>query len=332
MENITNEEEFKQFLLENIEDEDIKDISMELTAEEFIKQVMIRTRERSVYLKFGHLKKGQKRGLVVINSLLNRDLYQQDLKKILERLLNEDITDGILANILSDLEKLQIIKRRPVRKEGFGANPNLVFLPTEYHNLKNLLEYIYSINGSTFNIRLKRRFTRSKYAKKTIGNELILKIQTMIESIFQEKRGDYNFVFSDEEKQIILKILQNSPSALFYVTQNPYEELFNKSTILFLSQKLNIYENGPLYVDYDSFLKMKRDRFKKYFLFNLQIRLSEDLLKFGSKDPIEYTMSLKFLQKGNKGLNVRLSQGIEDNMVKNRIKTQERHNVFSDFI
>lgn len=294
--------------------------------EEAIKYLMIKERERNVLRQFGlGLKKSQKRGLIIINSLLNRDLLQQDLKIILSRRLNENITDSKLSNILSELEELQIIKRKPLRKKGKGPNPNLVFIPPEYHTLTNLLEYIYSINDVIFNISLKRRFTRSKYAITIIGNELILKIQSMIENIFQEKYGDYNFVFSDEEKQIILKILQNSPSALLYITQNPYKKLIDGSFSFSDRFKLNIYEKGPLYVDYETFLKIRKNRFKKSFIFNLQIRLSEDILKFGSKDSIEYTMTIKFLQNDRSyGLNVHLAQEIEEDTVKTKIKTREK--------
>ena len=274
-----------------------------------------------------------RRRLGIINLLIDKELPQKIVLKEIKRVIDDELDDGKLNNALKPLRKMGIIKNRPFIDKRNRLN-NLLFIPKNHTTLQQLLEYLYSKDDAPFLLNLKRYFIHSKYAKNLINPDLVLKIQSELQDIFQEKR--IKFIFNEEEKQLILKILQNSPSALYYVTNLYYDNLSNmldykigESLKKVADKSLfdEIYSKGPKNVKEPKnvFVELGNE-LKNDFIFNLLTYLSQDISKFGSPEPIEYTTSIKFLQKELEEnyiyvSNVHFSQVTEEDRVKNTIKT-----------
>ncbi|MGB9937415.1 MAG: hypothetical protein ACPK7O_06815 [Methanobacterium sp.] len=273
---------------------------------------------------FRGLKKGERRGLGVIWLLIEKDLPQQELLRGINGIIDEKIDDKTLSNTLKDLEKNEIIKKETIIKKGSWPPHNLVFIPKDYHTLVKIMGYLYSRNDAPFLLNLKRHFINSNYAKKVINFDLVKEIESKLENILQNKHSNIEFVFNEKEKQLILNILQSSPSALHYAINLSDEDL-NKILDYKTWELLKEVINKNVFEEMLS--KELKNKLKDRFMFNLQAYLSEDISKIGSPEPIEYITSIKFLQKeiDEKNYiyapNINSSIIIEEDMIKNTLNT-----------
>lgn len=264
---------------------------------------------------FRGLKKGEIRELGVIYLLIERPYLQKEIQIKFEKIIGEKINDQTLSNTLKGLEKRKIIKREPIKKKGKGANPNLVSIPKNHYTLVNLINYLYSYGDIPLLLRIKTRFIYSRYSKDLIILPMVRKTELILENMLK-RYGNIDFAFEDEERQLILKILQNSPSALHYTVNWNYKDLIG--ILDFKRSTLKSLDDNDL-----------RSMLKDQFIFKLQTYLGEDILKMGSYDPIEYTISAEFLQVMENELAKNytkcihlLSPEIEGNIIKRTIRTR----------
>lgn len=264
------------------------------------------------------LNKGERREIVALYKLLRHDILQKDLWKFISKQLKENLADGNIDHVLKPLEKKKIIKRKPFKKEGRGANPNLVFIPKNHFTLVNLLNEIYSLKKDLCTSMIKRSFIRSPFARGLINMELVLKILSEIESIINIE--NFNFVFNDEEKEFILKILRYSPSALRYSTSSCYDD-FQK---VLESKK---WKKLKEILDEDTYLERITEELKKQFIFNLQLHAGEDLSQGIANDlkPVEYKISIKFLPEEEMDIYPKkLSMKIEEDEIESTITNYDK--------
>ncbi len=264
--------------------------------------------------EFRDLKKGERRGLGVIYLLINEDLPQKDILKDIEKVIGEKIDTKTLSNVLRDLEIKEIIKKEPFKEKGKRGYQNLISIPKNHYTLKKLICYLYLMNDVPFLLLLKGTFIYSNYPRKLIDIDLVLEIESKL-GIILNRYNSIDFSFKEDERQLIIKILQNSPSALHYAIKLYENDLVEIMDFKKLTKNLS-------FVDFQKELK-------EHFIFKLQTYLGEDISKIGSYTPIEYTTSAIFLPikkeeltKYNKG--VFISQEIERSKIKRTIIARKR--------
>lgn len=273
-------------------------------------------------LYYKGLKKGKRRQLGIIRLLIRKeDFPQKNIPKMIEKDIDEKINYKILSEEIKKLKLKEIIKTKPFYEEGRGPARNKVFIPKDYQTLVKLIGYLYSIKDIPFLLNLKKSLIHSKYIKDVVNQDFVLKIQSNLKELLKEKYGNVEFDFKKEEKCLILIILQNSPSALYYATNLYYEDL-----IEILDYNIwNLLENTE---NKSSFEEVIGNKLKERFIFNLQAYLGEDISKIGSNEPLEHITSTIFLQneimEGYYYCDVHLSQVIKKDKVKNAIKTHSK--------
>jgi hypothetical protein len=258
------------------------------------------------------IKKEQKRRLYILKYLLDgREHLQPSLFSSLNssKEFDGEISEATLSGVLGNLDKEKIITRNPIKKEGKGANPNVIIINKDYETLVKLISEFSSPDIGVLADSFKSHFILSVYAQKLINKDCLLKIESNICDLVKAKISVKDFKFSIEECDIILNILQSSPSALYYATNN-YEVLEK------ILEDFRTYES--ILDDLD---EQGINIIKKKFILNLQLKLGDDIIIgiANLKKTVEYKISIKFTDINPRSK--RLEQNIERNKVESIFTT-----------
>lgn len=259
------------------------------------------------------LTKIEKRRLAAIIFLMYKDLSRKELGKKVENFLNDKISKQDLTKFIKSLKDKEIVKTKTFDIEGKKGTQKCVFIPKDDYTLIKLIDYLYSINEVPLLLYVKRKLMYSKLLKE-VDPKLITKTESYLNNVINQYVKT-DFCFSNKEKQLILNVLQNSPSALHYVTK-----LYREDVVKTLDYQ-KIISN---HISAEKF----RKKLKDHFIFKLQACLGEDISQIGSYVPIEYTTSTKFLHVNEEELDQNYNYGvfslqeIDGNMVKRIIRTR----------
>lgn len=243
---------------------------------------------------------------ILILTLNHETVPQESLQGLPNYVLTlvnlEEINKDNLSRAVKDLSCDNLIKVTPVPRKGRGSNyGNGLTLIKSHKVLIKVVNEIYELTDSKLKELCQNIFIRSKFAEDLINTNLVNKVELDLQRIISEEDNSIKFEFTNKEKELMLRIIKMSPSALHYLTRRDYKK-FIIGYIKPFKKHIGYVETGK-----QTFSSFQTDKItlknneqfnmglKDEIFMNLQVQIGEDVQKRIVKDAVNYKVSLTFL-------------------------------------